>query len=120
MGAPADSIREFLDALQDEHIAAVPRYVRDDIVELRAAFREDKEFAKALRSITARLRKLRSAGATALDHDLGGWWRMKFSSGNSDRSDLRIIFRVTTDAIELRAFGHRHDPESIYRKSARR
>lgn len=105
MGAPADAIREFLNALDEAGVAV---------------YRGDLSFAKALRPVTAHVRQLRFAKATALDHDLDGWWRIKFSSRNVDRADLRIVCRVTVDSVELRAFGLRHDPESIYRKSVQR
>lgn len=120
MGAVADAIRELIATLGEAGVEAKPRYVKDDIVELRAVFKDDLEFARALRSVSKNIGSLRSAKAIGLDHDLEGWWRIKFSSGNVDRADLRIIFRFSGDAIELRAFGHRHDPESIYRKSTNR
>jgi hypothetical protein len=37
-----------------------------------------------------------------------------------DRADLRIIFRPDGSGFELRAFGHRHEPESLYFRAAKR
>jgi hypothetical protein len=101
-------------ALADLSFAAKPSYVKDDITELRRAFPDDGEFARALQAVTRRLRDLRPDDGAELDHDLEGWWRVKFSSGVRKGAELRIIFRPIEDGFELRAFGHRHDPESIY------
>jgi hypothetical protein len=120
VGAPADAIREFTQTLADVPVVAVASHVRDDLFELRRAFASDDDFAAALRAVARRLRTLHVAGGEELDHDLAGWLRIKFSSTVVDRADLRIIFRKTSDGIELRAFGHRHDPESVYFRAARR
>ena len=103
MGAPADAV------------AAAPRHVKDDLRELPRAFPTDDDFAKALRAIARRLPLLARHEAASPDHDLGGWHRIRFSSGVTSAADLRIIFRRTKAGVELRAFGHRHDPESVYR-----
>ena len=120
MGSPADAIREFVRALATLPIAAQPAHVKDDVADLRRAFPRDDDFAQALQSVTRRLRNLRPDEGLELDHELDGWWRVKFSSGIDERADLRIIFRPTKDGFELRAFGHRHDPASIYFTSATR
>jgi len=101
-------------------IAANPRYVKDDITALRRAFPKDEEVSQALRAVTSHLRRLRRKTGTALDHDLNGWRRVKFSSGITDRTDLRIVFRPAEGGFELRAFGPRYDPESVYFKAASR
>lgn len=120
MGAPADAIREFVRELVKLPIAARSAHVKEDIAGLRRAFPQDDEFARALRSVTRRLRNLRPDEGSELDHELDGWWRVKFSSGFDERADLRIIFRPIKDGFELRAFGHRHDPASIYFRSLAR
>jgi mRNA-degrading endonuclease YafQ of YafQ-DinJ toxin-antitoxin module len=121
VGAPADAIREFVRELVKLPIVAQSSHVKDDIAELRRAYPQDDEFAQALRSVTRRLRNLRPDEGSELDHELDGWWRVKFSSGiDEQRADLRIIFRPTKDGFELRAFGHRHDPASIYFRSLAR
>ena len=120
MGAPADAIREFTRTLAEIPVAAEPRHVKDDIAALRRALKEDADFARALRAVTQRLRHLRPGEGAELDHDLDGWWRMKFSSGIADYVDLRIIFCPVDDGFELRAFGHRHEPESVYFRAVAR
>jgi hypothetical protein len=72
-----------------------------------------------LRAVIARLSDLAGA-AFELDHDLAGWWRIKFRSGLADDADLRIVFRPDDDGFEVRAFGHRHYPESVYRRAVKR
>jgi hypothetical protein len=119
LGEPADAIREFVRTLVDLPIAAKPQHVKVDVAELRRAFQNDEEFARALRAVTRRLRNLRTGGAQ-LKYDLDGWSRVKFSSGNVDHADLRIIFREGQGEFELRAFGHRHEPESVYFRAAAR
>jgi hypothetical protein len=120
VGEPADAIREFARALADEKIAAVTSQVKADIAELRRAFPADDDFATALRAVSRRLRALAMARGSELDHDLAGWFRVKFSSTVVDDADLRIIYRSGPDGTELRAFGHRHDPESVYFRAAKR
>jgi hypothetical protein len=92
----------------------------DDITELRRAFPRDEAFSSALRAVTHNLRRLRSEDGVELDHDLSEWRRIKFPSGITDYADLRIIFRPTEGGFELRAFGQRHDPESVYQRAAAR
>jgi hypothetical protein len=120
VGAPADAIREFVRSLAHLPIAAKPHHVKDDVAELRRAFQSDEAFAQALRAVARRLRNLRTGDGAILNHDLDGWSRVKFSSGNVDYADLRIIFRQDRDGFELRAFGHRHEPESVYFRAATR
>jgi hypothetical protein len=120
VGTPADAVREFMHALIDMSIAAKPRHVKDDIVELRRAFPKDEDFSRALRAVTHHLRRLRPEEGNALDYDLRGWRRVKFPSGVTDYADLRLIFRPLKNGFELRAFGQRHDPESVYRRATTR
>lgn len=120
MGAPADAVRELVRALATLPIAAQPAQVRADLADLRRAFPRDDQFARAVRSVTRRLGSLRPDEGSELDHDLVGWWRVKFSSGIDERADLRIVFRPIKDGFELRAFGHRYDPTSIYSRSVAR
>jgi len=120
VATPADAIREFVRALATLPIAADPAHVKDDVAALRRAFPRDDDFTRALQSVTRHLHNLRPDKVSELDHELAGWWRLKFSSGIDQRADLRIIFRPTKDGFELRAFGHRHDPASIYFRSASR
>jgi hypothetical protein len=87
---------------------------------MRRAFPADDDFAAALRAVARRLRTLHLIEGVGLDRDLSGWLRAKFSSTVVDRADLRIIYRTDARGIELRAFGHRHDPESVYFRAARR
>ncbi len=120
MGAPADAIREFNQTLTDMQIAAVVANVKADVAGMRRAFPADDDFAAALSSVSRRLRSLRVAHGTDLDHTLSGWLRVKLSSTVVDHADLRIIYRAGAEGIELRAFGHRRDPESIYLRAAGR
>jgi hypothetical protein len=94
--------------------------MKTDIAELRRAFPGDEHFAAALRSISSGLRSLQKAGGTELDRELTGWIRVKLSSTVVDRADLRIIYRAVPKGFELRAFGHRHDPDSVYFRAAKR
>jgi hypothetical protein len=116
--AAADAIREFVRALPDASIVAEIRYVQDDISALRRAFPKDNDFSQALRSVSRHLRRLRPDTGAELDYDLSGCRRIKFRSGMTDHADLRIIFRSVGSTFELRAFGARHEPESIYRRAA--
>jgi hypothetical protein len=120
VGAPADAIREFVRTLAELRFRAKPHHMKDDVADLRRAFPSDSAFAQALRAVTNRLRNLRAGEGVELDHDLDGWSRVKFSSGAVDHADLRIIFRSDRDGFELRAFGHRHEPESVYFRAATR
>lgn len=120
MGAPADAIREFTQTLIDTGIAAVASHVRVDIAAMRRAFPADDDFSAALRAVSRRLRSLRTVDGSDLDYTLIGWLRVKFSSTVVDHVDLRIIYRAGADGLELRAFGHRTYPESVYLRAAAR
>lgn len=120
MGKPAEAIREFTRALGTLRIRAKPRHLSDDISALRRVFQDDGNFAAALRSVTVQLPKLGTYEAKALQYDLDGWSRIRFSSAINCEADLRIIFRRTTTGVELRAFGHRHEPESVYLRATER
>jgi hypothetical protein len=100
-------------------ITAAVAHIKADLAGLRRAYPADDDFAAALRAVSRRLRSLRIGDGIDLDSELTGWSRVKFSS-TIVANAVRIIFRPDTDGIELRAFGHRHDPESVYLRAAER
>jgi hypothetical protein len=102
-------------------IVAKASHIRADLADLRRSFPADADFARALRAVTSQLRRLGVSEAGNLGYKLDGWSRLAFSSGNAARAELRVIFRAYAEGFELRAFGHRSDPESVYlRARARR
>jgi len=100
------------------------RYVRDDLSNLRLAFpRDDDGFATAVDATTHILNLIVNEPSIGkeLDHRLAGSRRVKFPSRSGGFADLRIIYRVgrKSDRIQLRAFGHRSNPASIYATAMR-
>jgi hypothetical protein len=63
LGAPADAIREFNQALTDMRIAAKLSHVKADVAELRRAFPADDDFAAAMRAVFAPLSVTNSGSA---------------------------------------------------------
>lgn len=53
-----------------------------------------------------------------------GWRRDAFQSApklRGSKADLRIVYRMLPDGqLELFGFGHRHQPESVYRRLSAR
>jgi mRNA-degrading endonuclease RelE of RelBE toxin-antitoxin system len=122
--SPADAIRRLVKALANLPIDYDLRYVRDDLSNLRSVFpMDDENFASAVDATTHMLDLLMSQPTIGkeLDHKLVGWRRVKYPSRSGGFANLRIIYRVDkkTNRVELRAFGHRNNPVSIYSMATR-
>ena len=121
---PADSIKRFTKALAQLPVDYNVRGVRDDLADLRAAFaKDDAAFASAVEATTEMLLVIvgDSTIGKDLQHRLTGWRRVRFPSRKGGHADLRTIFRANRNGsgVELRAFGHRNDPLSIYARALR-
>lgn len=96
-------------------------HVAEDLANLRLAYKNDAAFAAAVKAVAAAIQTAlvqRERFGTRLEHGLMGYYRAKFQSDRKPKAvaDLRLVFRPVpkSDEIELVAFGHRFDPQSVY------
>ena len=122
---PGKSIHALIDLIARLPIQVVPENVEDDIQSLRVAYSDDDHFCQALTAIgheiIVALRDPQQYGK-ALGHAYEGWRRSKFQSEKESKreADLRLIFRATSGGIEVRAFGHRRLPNTVYFRGRKR
>jgi len=123
--SPADAIQAFLADLGALPVDADPTHVAEDIASLRRVFVGDAEFVAALAAVAHELqvavRRPQTHGKQ-VHHALTGWRRCAFQSKRVPKAaaDLRLVFRPKNGRIELRAFGHRRIPDSVYFLAERR
>jgi hypothetical protein len=110
VGAPADAIREFLQTLADPEMSLI----------CAGHFRLMRILQPRFEQFLDGYALCQWLALQSSNQDLVGWVRVKFSSAVVDHTDLRIIYRTGLDGTELRAFGHRRDPESVYNRAAKR
>ncbi|TAM56312.1 hypothetical protein EPN52_14440 [bacterium] len=106
-------------------IVANPEHISDDIANLRLAYDQDDAYIAAIDAVAKEvLLVTREPGrGTDFQHAHTGWKRSKFQScvRRNQRADLRLVYRVLGEgSIELRGFGHRHEPQSIYHTLTKR
>lgn len=117
---PAEAGQHLLDLVVRLPILADPRHLADDIFCLRQVFTNDSGFFSALHSIERELIiacRNPAVHGKALTHGYHGWRRCAFQSRRTQKhgADLRLVFRpLGSNALELRAFGHRSLPDSLY------
>lgn len=114
---PADAKRSFFRAIQTPGIKVVPKYVASDLYDLRRAYPNDEDFARAIdasaKEILLALRNPQDHGIE-LEHGLEGWRRSKFPTESGGEATLRLVFRPGAAGIEVLAFGDRDFPDSVY------
>ena len=115
---PSDALKILYHALTIDGVAIVPAYAAQDIANLRRAWPNDADFAAAVLAIAKEIRSAHAAPAQfgiAIDHELQGWRRSKFSLRARGTADLRLVFRPTiSNGVEMLAFGSREFPETVY------
>jgi hypothetical protein len=118
--SPDDATKELLDAIEALPIDADPEHVAADIEALRVAFPDPTDLVCAIIAVRAELMQAvrnPTSHGKELQHKQVGWRRSSFASQRNVRrpADLRLVFRpIEGGGIELRAFGHRFVPESVY------
>ncbi|HTU71521.1 MAG TPA: hypothetical protein VMF11_14560 [Candidatus Baltobacteraceae bacterium] len=99
-------------------VAVVPAYVARDLANLRRAFPEDGQYARAIIAVASEIQRALAAPrdfGIELDRELDSWRRSKFPSKNRETADLRLIFRAAGNGgIQILAFGDRQFPDSVY------
>jgi hypothetical protein len=120
----AEAKRLLLRTVSAGNIEAARSPLVADFAQVRRAFPADDAFTEALLAVRRAIVRAAAAPDTygrALEHNLAGWRRSKFRSGNEERADMRIVFKARKGGgITLLAFGHREKPESIYLAAASR
>lgn len=111
---------------QVEGMAMDSADLAEDVIRLVQAWEgQDDGEAGMLQAVDSTVRALRQLVAGAVEGaplvgDMGGWcsyhyqyWRVR-----GQRADMRIIYRRSSDGIQVLAFGNRHRPSDIYRHAA--
>jgi hypothetical protein len=115
---PSDALKILYHAFSIDGVAIVPAYVAQDIANVRRAWPNDADFAAAVLAIAKQIKSAHAAPAqfgTAIEHELQGWRRSKFSLTSRGTADLRLVFRPTkSNGVEILAFGSREFPETVY------
>jgi murein DD-endopeptidase MepM/ murein hydrolase activator NlpD len=116
--SPSDAIKILGQTIGVEGVKIVPAYVARDLANVRRARPNDVDFTAAVLAIAREIRSAQTAPAqfgAAVEHELEGWRRSKFSAKVTEKADLRLVFRpARPTGIEILAFGDRDFPETVY------
>lgn len=99
-----------------------PNALYDDVLALSQALLDPDEFKLAIVSTRRALIQLSEGRleGTLLRFKLSEWRSLHYQHkrGRGQRADMRIVYRAIErgDGIQVRGFGHRHDPQDIYRR----
>lgn len=92
----------------------------EDVVLLAKVWPDEEDFAAAVASSVRALSQVAANRVTPvpLEADLAGWWshhyQLRRSQGES--AVLRVVFRRNGNLAEIKGFGHRFKPASIYHR----
>lgn len=121
---PNEAIRLLYSALAQPSVAIVPKYVAQDLANLRRAHSDDVAFSNAVRAVAKEiLAALRNPAKYGVDTEfaLVGWRRCRFASIKGGAPHLRLVFRKrNSGGIEILAFGDRAFPDSVYLTATQR
>lgn len=101
-------------------IQHVPTDVITDVVDLANVFPNDLDFDSAadnvIRSILQIKRNPRIGGP--LRENYAGYRSFHYQSKrvNNHPDDMRTVYREDNGVIYLHGFGHRHNPDSVYKR----
>lgn len=121
-------IPEDMRALAIRQIAGVPHVrftasaIASDVTMFTRSFPDPQDFANAVASTVAVLRKLAtrpSFHGVQLTRGLYPWFNLHYQHvvANGQRADMRLIYMRTPDGmVHVLAFGHRHIPLDIYHR----
>ena len=100
-------------------------HVAQDLANLRLACDSDAAFAAAVKAVAAAIQTAlvhREKFGMRLEYGLKGYYRARFQAERKPKAaaDLRLVFRPVpqSEDIEVVAFGHRFDPQSVYLTTA--
>lgn len=99
-----------------------PNSLYDDVLALSQALPDPNEFRLAIAATRRALVQLSEGRieGTPLRFRLSEWRSLHYQHkrGRGQRADMRIVYRNLADGvgIQVRGFGHRHDPQDIYRR----
>ena len=92
----------------------------DDVLVLTYAFPDPAEYAAAIQATARALRLIvdERVSTGELVDDYSGWssYHYQHRVVQSSKADMRIMFRRTGTAIQVRGFGHRRMPADFYRR----
>lgn len=116
---------ELLEAAIDR-IAAIeglymaPEALVEDVVLLAKVWPDEQDFLAAVASSARALEQICSDKVTPspLENDLSGWlsYHYQLRRRQGFPASLRIIYRPVSGGIEVKGFGHRFKPASIYHR----
>ena len=92
----------------------------DDAFVLTYAFPVPEEYAAAIQATVRALRLIADdrVSASRLRDDYDGWLSFHYPHrlAQGAKADMRIMFRRTGGAVQVRGFGHRRMPAGFYRR----
>jgi hypothetical protein len=119
--APAVAIAALRRVVQTPGVLIEPAHLAEDLANLRLAYTEDAGFAAAIGAVAGAIQTAlaqREQFGTRLEYGLKRYYRAKFQAERKPKvaADLRLVFRPIpqTNQIEIIAFGHRFNPQSVY------
>lgn len=90
----------------------------EDVVLLAKVWPDEQDFAAAIASSIRALAQVAAGKVTPnpLKDDLAGWQshRYQLRRAQGEPAVLRVVFRRAEDQVEIKGFGHRFKPASIY------
>lgn len=121
MAVSSDLIRAAIAQIANvEGIAMAHEALVEDVVLLAKVWPDENDFAAAVASSVRALSQSASGKVTPdpLEGDLEGWWSYHYQlrRAQGEPAVLRVVFRRTDDRIEVKGFGHRFKPASIYHR----
>lgn len=98
------------------------KMLAEDVLSVSEALPDPDEFKLAIAATRRALMQLGEGRieGTPLRFRLAEWRSLHYQHkrGRGQRADMRIVYRILADGarIQVRGFGHRHDPQDIYRR----
>lgn len=121
MAVSSDLIRAaIVQVASVEGIAMSHEALVEDVVLLAKVWPGEEDFAAAVVSSIRALSQVAGGKVTPdpLEADLAGWWSHHYQlrRAQGESAVLRIVFRQTGGLVEVKGFGHRFKPASIYHR----
>lgn len=123
MAVSSDLIRaSIVQVASVEGVAMSYEALVEDIALLAKAWPDEQDFAAAVASSVCALDHVAKGKVTPdpLKDDLEGWWshHCQLRRAQGEPAALRVVFRRIDSHVEVKGFGHRFKPASIYHRLA--
>lgn len=125
MAVSTETLLKAIDAIAAiDGLAMDPADLAQDVFLLAQIYDDEDSFASAVKRTAVAFAKLFNGAVSVseLERDYGGWmcYHYQPTIGQGQKACLRVVFRRVGTGIDCMGFGHRYEPEDIYRRLARR